>query len=120
MSSFFGSVLPFAPYFRRLFHPGEFHFLVFDAIYCKPGKEALLGRLFESVCAAEGFHTGLIWLDDRSEFYDKMRTEVKMGALNRMLNAKPGLVYTKFINLTEEEKERFYDAPAYVSGFDFS
>ena len=37
-----------------------------------------------------------------------------------MLNAKPGLVYTKFINLTEEEKEYFYDAPAYISGFDFS
>ena len=30
-----------------------------------------------------------------------------MGALNRMLNAKPGLVYTRFINLTEEEKEVF-------------
>jgi len=113
-------ILPRAPYFKRLFHPDEFHFLVFDALYCKKGKEPLLGGLFESVCAAEGFHTGLLWLDDRSELFDKLRTEVKMGALNRILNAKPGLVYMKFLNLTEEEKERFYDAPAYVSGFDFS
>src|SRR4030042_6041166 len=113
-------VLPEAPYFRRLFKPGEFRYLVFDAIYCRKGYEPLLADLFESACAAEGFNKGLTWLDDRSELYDKMRTEVKMGALNRMLNAKPGLVYTKFINLTEEEKERFYDAPAYVSGFDFS
>ena len=113
-------VLPETPYFRRLFKPGEFRYLVFDAIYCRKGYEPLLADLFESACAAEGFNTGLTWLDDRSELYDKMRTEVKMGALNRMLNAKPGLVYTKFINLTEEEKERFYDAPAYVSGFDFS
>jgi hypothetical protein len=113
-------VLPSSPYFRRLFRPGEFHYLVFDAIYCKEGKEPLLGQLFESVCAAEGFNTGLTWQDDRSELYDKLRTEVKMGALNRMLNAKPGLVYMKFVNLTEEEAERFYDAPAYVSGFDFS
>ena len=82
--------------------------------------EPLLGNLFESVCAAEGFNTGLTWLDDRSELYDKLRTEVKMGALNRMLNAKPGLVYMKFLNLTEEEKELFYDAPTYISGFDFS
>jgi len=37
-----------------------------------------------------------------------------------MLNAKPGLVYAKFINFTENEKESFYDAPAYISGFDFS
>ena len=113
-------ILPRAPYFKRLFSPGEFHFLVFDAIYCKKGKESLLYTLLESACAAEGYHTGLMWLDDRSEFYDKVRTEGRLGALNRMLNAKPGLVYTRFINLTDEEKERFYDAPAYISGFDFS
>jgi hypothetical protein len=113
-------VLPVTPYFRRLFQTGEFRYLVFDAIYCKKGRESVLADLFESACAAEGFNTGLTWLDDRSELYDKMRTEVKMGALNRMLNAKPGLVYTKFINFTGEEKERFYDAPAYISGFDFS
>jgi hypothetical protein len=113
-------VLPRAPYFRRLFRPGEFRYLVFDAIYCKQGRENLLANLFESACAAEGFHTGLTWLDDRSVLYDKIRTGVRMGALNRMLNAKPGLVYTKFINLIQEEKDCFYDAPAYISGFDFS
>jgi len=113
-------VLPGTPYFRRLFRPGEFRYLVFDAIYFKKGKESLLANLFESACTSEGFHTGLTWLDDRSNLYDTLRTEVKMGALNRMLNAKPGLVYTKFINFTEQEKECFYDAPAYISGFDFS
>ena len=80
----------------------------------------MLANLFESVCATEGFNTGLTWLDDRCNLFDKVRTVVKMGALNRMLNAKPGLVYTKFINMTSEEIDRFYDAPAYVSGFDFS
>ncbi len=113
-------VLPDAPYFKRLFRPGEFKYLVFDAIYCKKGREDLLANLFESACASEGFNTGLTWLDDRSELFDKIRSGVRMGALNRMLNAKPGLVYAKFINLTDEEKEYFYDAPAYVSGFDFS
>jgi hypothetical protein len=113
-------VLPVTPFFRRLFRPGEFRYLVFDAIYCKPGRERSLAKLFESACAAEGFHTGLTWLDDRSTLYDKIRTEVKMGALNRMLNAKPGLVYTRFINFSEKEKEPFYNAPAYISGFDFS
>jgi hypothetical protein len=114
------NVLPKMPYFRRLFRPGEFRYLVFDAIYCKPGKEEFLANMFESVCAAEGFHTGLTWLDDRSLLFDKIRTRVKMGAINRMLNAKPGLVYARFINLTDKEKECFYDAPAYISGFDFS
>ena len=113
-------VLPDVPLFRKLFMPGEFRFLVFDAIYCKKGEQARPAELFESACAVEGFNTGLTWQDDRSELYDKLRTDVKMGTLNRMLNAKPGLVYTKFINLSEEEKINFYDAPAYISGFDFS
>jgi hypothetical protein len=112
--------LPKLPYFRRLFRPGEFRYLVFDAIYCKKGRESVLADLFESICATEDFNTGLTWLDDRSELYDKLRIRARMGALNRMLNAKPGLVYTRFLNLTEEEKEYFYDAPAYISGFDFS
>jgi hypothetical protein len=114
------SVLPKTPYFRRLFRPGEFRYLVLDAIYCKEGYVGLLGPLFESACASEQFNTGLIWLDDRSQLFDKIRTGVRMGALNRMLNAKPGLVYTKFINLADEEKEYFYDSPVYISGFDFS
>ena len=113
-------VLPKTPYFRRLFRPGEFRYLVFDAINCKEGRENQLGKLFESACATEGFHTALTWLDDHSLLYDKMRTRVRMGAINRMLNAKPGLVYSRFINMSEKEKEYFYNAPAYISGFDFS
>lgn len=113
-------LLPKMPYYRRLFHPGEFRYLVFDAIYCQEGEEKKLADLFESVCAAEGYFTGLTWLDDRSRLYDELRTGVNMGVLNRMLNAKPGLVYTRFINFTEKEKEPFFDSPAYISGFDFS
>jgi len=116
----FMKVLPETPWFKKLFDPEEFRHLVFDAIYCKEGREADLADLLESVCATEGYYTGLTWLDDRSYLYEKLRTGVKMGALNRMLNAKPGLVYAKFINFTENEKESFYDAPAYISGFDFS
>jgi hypothetical protein len=114
------SVLPKTPYYKRLFHPGEFRYLVFDAVYCKKGSEEKLATLFEAVCAAEGYYTGLMWLDDRSDLYDSLRSGVKMGALNRILNAKPGLVFIRFINFTEKEKEPFYEAPAYISGFDFS
>ena len=113
-------VLPKAPYFKRLFHTEEFRHIVFDAIYCKKGREDLLASLFESVCATEGYYTGLTWIDDRSELFDKLRSGVRMGALNRIMNAKPGLVYARFINFTDKEKEYFYDAPAYISGFDFS
>jgi hypothetical protein len=113
-------LLPKLPYYRRLFRPGEFRYLVFDAIYCKKGHEDKLADLFESVCATEGYYTGLTWLDDRSWLFEKLHRGVKMGTLNRMLNAKPGLVFIKFVNFTDAEKEPFYEAPAYISGFDFS
>ncbi len=114
------NVLPHLPYYRRIFNPGEFRFVVFDAIYCRNGEEHKLARLFESVCAAEGFNTGLTWADDRSELYEKLSKGTNMGALNRMLNAKPGLVYMRFINFEEKEKDIFYESPAYISGFDFT
>jgi hypothetical protein len=113
-------LLPKIPYYRRLFRPGEFRYIVFDAIYCKKGYEKKLATLFESVCAAEGYYTGLAWLDDRSRLYDELRTGGRMGALNRMLNAKPGLVFIRFVNFDDKEKELFFEAPAYISGFDFS
>jgi len=114
------NVLPYIPYYRRLFQPGEFRFIVFDAIYCRKGKEKRLATLFESVCAREGFNTALMWLDDRSELFEKLQYETDMGVFNRMLNAKPGLVYFRFINFDEKEKERFYDSPAYICGIDLS
>ena len=114
------SVFPYMPYYRRLFHSGEFRFLVFDSIYCREGEEKSLEKLFETVCALEGYNTGLAWLDDRSEIYDRIRTGLNMGALNRLLNAKPGLVFARFINFDESSKTAFYEAPAYISGFDFS
>jgi hypothetical protein len=113
-------VLPFMPYYRKLFRPGEFRYLVFGAIYYKKGHEKMLSALFESICAEEGYNTGLTWLDDRGDLFDTLRKKITLGALNRMLNAKPGLVYARFVNLSEEEKESFYDAPAYIAGFDFS
>ncbi len=113
-------VLPNAPYYKRLFRPGEFRFVIFDALYCRKGREDSLADLFEAICAEEGYNTGLTWLDDRSELFDSLRIVTKMGILNRVLNAKPGLVYAKFINIGDDEKEKFYDAPAYISGFDFA
>jgi hypothetical protein len=112
--------LPILPYFRRLFPSNELKCLVFDAVFCKKGNEEKLSTLFESVLAKEGFFTGLMWLDDHGDLYETIRTKVKMGPFDRMLNAKPGLVYGKFVNLTDQEKEMFYDAPAYISGYDFS
>jgi hypothetical protein len=113
-------VLPFAPYYRRLFHPGLFRFAALGSIFHLPGREEALVPLFESVCVAVGCNTALTWVDDRGPLYETLRNRLDMGALNRMLNARPGLVYANFTGYSEEEKEAFYEAPAYISGVDFS
>jgi hypothetical protein len=46
-------ILPETPWFKRLINPEEFRHLVFDAVYCKKGRENELADLLESVCATE-------------------------------------------------------------------
>ncbi len=116
----FMKVLPFTPLFKRIFQPEELRFLIFESFYFKKGREKSLEMLMESVCAIEGYNLGLTWLDDRSELYDRVRTQINLGALNRMLNAKPGLVYANFINFSDTEKDLFFNRPAFISGFDFT
>ncbi len=113
-------IFPWAPWYRRLFRPGEFRFLSLGQIYYKQGREKELEKLFESVCAINGYNTCLTWVDDRSNLFETLRTKLNMGAVNRILNARPGLVYANFINLTDEEKGLFYEKPAFISGFDFT
>jgi hypothetical protein len=113
-------VLPVTPLFRRLFQPEEFRYIILNAIYCRKGSEDLLPDLFGAVCAEEGYHTALTWHDDHSELFDALRTNRRMGALNRMLNAKPGLIYASFTGMQPGETDKFYENPAYISGFDFS
>jgi hypothetical protein len=113
-------IMPRMPYFRRIFKPGEFRYLVLNSIYCREGSENLLPELFESACATEGYNTALTWLDDHSALFQSLITNRRMGALNRILNAKPGLVYASFSNIDPAEHEKFYEFPAFISGFDFS
>ena len=116
----FMNILPWLPFYRRLFRPGKFRFLVFGYPYVKPGHENDLEKLMESLCASREINTALTWVDDRSPLFDMFRKDIDMGALNRMLNAAPGLVYVNFLNITEQEKEFFYDNPVFISGFDFT
>lgn len=113
-------ILPFAPWYRRLFHPELFRFVSLGSLFHIPGREDALAPLLESVCAVTGHNTALTWVDDRGPLYDTLRNKVNLGALNRILNAKPGLVYARFIGYSDDEKEEFLDAPAFIAGFDFS
>ena len=114
------NILPRMPYLRRLFKLGEFRFLVLGSIYCRKGSEPLLPELFESVCAFEGHHNALTWLDDHSGIYESLSANRRMGTLNRLLKSKHGLIYASLSNINAEERKKFYEYPAYISAFDFA
>jgi hypothetical protein len=114
------NLLPVLPYFRRIFRPGEFGFLVFDTIYCPEGNEHRLPDLFESVCAAEGLSSGLTWHDTESRLCRALQSNRHMGVLNRILTTKPGVLYASFSNISAEEKRNIIEKPAFLAGLDFA
>jgi|WetSurMetagenome_2_1015567.scaffolds.fasta_scaffold00007_156 hypothetical protein len=114
------NLLPYLPGFKKIFKPDEFHFLVFDSVFCRQGHEKMLPELFESVCASENHNSAILWLDDRSVLYNKIRSGKKMGVLNRILKTKPGLLFASFSNIDDDEKGRFYKFPAYIAGIDLA
>jgi hypothetical protein len=113
-------LLPVTPGFKKIFRPEELRFLVFEAVYCKEGKEKSLEKLMEAVCAIEGYKLGLTWIDSGSKLYEVVSEKLNMGFLNRMLDGSPGLVYANFINFNGKEVEKYTEYPAYISGFDFT
>ena len=72
-------VLPATPLFRRLFRPGRVQVSDSECNLLPQGHEDLLPDLFEAVCAEEGYHTALTWLDDHSELYRDSENKQKDG-----------------------------------------
>jgi len=113
-------VLPYLPFFKRLFQPGEFRFLIFDSIFYSEGNDHLLADLFEAVCAEEGYYSAITWVDDKSGLFRSLKTKVRMGVLNKILTTSPGFVYASFSNISPEEQKKFHEFPVYMSGVDFA
>ncbi|HOO99134.1 MAG TPA: hypothetical protein PLV06_01450 [Bacteroidales bacterium] len=112
------NILPYTPYFRKLFSRGKFRFLILDSVYCRPGYEDQLPRLFEGICASESCSSALTWHDEKSSICRALRSNRRLGVLNRILKTEPGLVVASFSNLDEEKKSKFSELPVYVSGVD--
>jgi hypothetical protein len=111
-------VLPYSPYFRKIFSPGSFRFLIMDSVFCREGYEHLLPDLFESVCAAEGCNSALTWHDEKSIVYKALKKSRNLGILNRILKTSPGLVVASFSGFSPEEKKKFSEYPVFLSGVD--
>lgn len=108
------------PVFNRLFTKKDFRFLVFDTIYIKDGYGGELNALLETALAGEGYNTALIMIDEDGPVRKAIRENLKLGTLGGLLNLKPNYVYGRFVNVPDEEKIKFYNAPVYMSGIDFT
>jgi hypothetical protein len=113
----FGIYLPF---FRRYIEPGYQKFMAVEGLWYKEGYENCIYDLFETAMAQQGLHSLLIWLDERCPLINTFSELGRMGIIGKFF--KPALVDLRVIfnNYREEERQVYYDRPAYISCFDMT
>lgn len=113
-------LLPYTPFISKIFNPKDFRFLGFEGIYCKQGYEKELFVLMESVCAELKLYSGIIWIDPKSELYNRIKEAGDWGIMNKLKDHIPANVFAAFRNIPEEEQVAFRNNPAYISAFDLT
>ncbi len=111
-------VIPWIPFVSSIFRPDSFKFAAFEAVWYKKGNEKLLPVLFESACAMLKVNVGLAWFDSESPALKDIKGVGKLGLLGKMIGSQPADVRFRFYDFSEEEKQDFYNKPAYISSFD--
>lgn len=114
------SLLPYLPFIRRIFNKKRFSFLSFDCIYCEAGYEKFLPALFSAVCSAKDRYAAMIYLDSKDHYSEVIQGIRDLGLLNRLFGKAQGKVLARFTNLSEEEKEPFFNRPVFVSAYDLT
>jgi GNAT superfamily N-acetyltransferase len=112
------NIVPKIPIINRLFCPQRHRFLVFDALYFADGKEQQLAELMQHVLAVYGLYSGLLWLDTKSEVFQRLDALRTWGILDRVEGKLPVTAIAKFHGLTAEQEQRYKSMPIYIAGFD--
>jgi hypothetical protein len=120
LNKLFFKVLLRLPILSRRFDPGFLKFVAIEGIWYKDGFEKRLLKLFESACAHHGLYLAMIWLDSRSPVFQTIHRIGRLGILDKVINPAIGDIRIKFNHCTEEEKQYYYDHPAYISCFDMT
>jgi hypothetical protein len=108
------------PFLNRRFDPGFLKFVALEGIWYAHGYEKCLLKLFESACAHHGLYLAMIWLDSRSPVCHTIHKIGRLGILNRLINPAIGDIRIKFNHISREDKQYYYDHPAYISCFDMT
>lgn len=113
-------VLPYMPAFSRVIKKNRFSFVTFDTLYCKPGFDNYISKLFESVCTYFKIYTGMIYLDKDEEIAQRIGELNNLGFFNKIYTDAGGDILARFVKFTDKEKQEFIDNPTYVSGYDLT
>jgi hypothetical protein len=120
LNKLFFKVLIRLPILSRRFDPGFFKFIAIEGIWYRDGFESCLPGLFESSCAQHGLYLAMISLDSRSPVYTTIRNLRQMGIINRFIKPAIGDIRIKFNHCKENDRQYFYEHPAYISCFDMT
>ena len=119
LGKFIYHTIPYIPVLNKVFNPRRFEFLAFDGIYYKEGHLKDLHLLFEHVLASFKLKTALFWLDERSKNCKQILEGGNLGILHKSGVAANSVIMMRFENVSDDDKQLFYDLPVYQSGFDF-
>jgi hypothetical protein len=120
LNKLFLKVLIRLPILSRRFDPGYLKFIAIEGIWYKKGFEKCLLPLFESACAHHDLYLAIIWLDSKSPIYATIRHLKQLGIIDRFIKPAVGDIRVKFIHWKEEDKQYYYEHPAYISCFDMT
>lgn len=71
------------PVVRRVLPDGELRFLALTNVFCRPGEEAALWALVETLLARRGLNVAMLLLDPRSDLHQRMRRFGHRGVMSK-------------------------------------
>lgn len=104
--------VPRLPIINRLFNP-NYKFALFELVFCQPGHEQQLAKLFESVLYRLQVNTGIMCVDAKSKVY-KSINQINLGLVHKIQGEKKIDIVAK----TSLSGALNKNLPFAVSGFD--
>lgn len=107
---------PFIPRINKLIRPKNHRFLATEGLFWKPGHEKEIAALLEGVLALTGYHSLLVWVDDKNDMLDGIT--LNWGLLQKIKKDNVVNIVAQFNGYKLDEIEAIAASPKYLSGFD--
>jgi hypothetical protein len=108
------------PWIKKRISLEKLNFLAFDAIYCRPGYEAVLYELMEGVLERTGTYIAMMMMDESSPLNALFRERQKLGLMHKFISTYFADIRVRFINMPEETRKYFLEHPTYIPTYDNS